>query len=218
MGGPASRELALFPEWFGTRQPGWPARLTYCGFPFYSDAVLPPFPPALEAFLADGDPPVVFTPGSFRRNPGSFFRQSREACIALGLRAVFLSPNGIESLQGLPPTMSHFQYVPLQRLLPRTAALVHHGGIGTCAQAMRAGIPHLATPLFFDQFDNARIIEQLGIGRSFPARDYDARQAANILGQILQSQAMKNDCARIAAKFRGGDAAAAICDTIEAMA
>jgi rhamnosyltransferase subunit B len=216
--GPASRELAFFPEWLGTRQPGWPARLTYCGFPFYSDAVLPPLPPALEAFLASGDPPVVFTPGSFRRNPGPFFRQSRDACTALGLRAVFLSPNGMESLQGLPPTMIHFQYVPLQRLLPRAAALVHHGGIGTCAQAMRAAVPQLATPLFFDQFDNAHIIEQLGIGRSLPARDYDAPQATNILGQMLQSQAMKNDCARIAAKFRGGNAAAAICDTIEVMA
>jgi UDP:flavonoid glycosyltransferase YjiC (YdhE family) len=215
---PATRELAFFPDWFGARRSGWPQKLSFCGFPFYSDAVLPPFPPPLEAFLAHGDPPVVFTPGSFRRNPGAFFRQSREACTALGLRAVFLSPNGMEALQDLPPTMIHFPYVPLQRLLPRAAALVHHGGIGTCAQAMRAAVPQFMTPLFFDQFDNARIVEQLEVGRSLAARDYAGPQAANILGQMLQSQAMKANCARIAANLGGGNAAAAVRDAIEALA
>lgn len=216
--GPTTCELAFFPEWFGTKQPGWPEQLSFAGFPFYSDAVLPPFPPALEAFLAKGDPPVVFTPGSFRRNPGEFFRHAREACAALGLRGVFLSPNGLEALQNLPSTMIHFPYVPLQRLLPHAAALVHHGGIGTCAQAMRAGIPQFMTPLFFDQFDNARIIEQLGIGQSVPAREYNASLAEKTLGQVLQSQAMKENCRRVAAKVRGEDAAIALRDIIETFA
>lgn len=216
--GPATRELAFFPEWFGAKQPGWPEKLFFAGFPFYSDAVLPPFPPALEAFLTKGDPPTVFTPGSFRRNPDEFFRQSREACAALGRRAVFLSPNGLEALQNLPPTMIHFPYVPLQRLLPRAAALVHHGGIGTAAQAMRAAVPQLMTPLFFDQFDNARITEQLGIGQSLPARDYNAPQAAQILEEMLTSETIRKNCARVAADCRGQDAAAAIRDTIEALA
>lgn len=216
--GAATRELALFPEWLAASQTGWPERLSFCGFPFYSDAVLPQLPVALDAFLGNGTPPVVFTPGSFRRNPGDFFRQSREACAALGLRAVFLSPYGLQALQNLPPAMVHFPYVPLQRLLPRAAALVHHGGIGSCAQAMRAGIPQFMTPLFFDQFDNARIVEQLGTGQSLPARDYDAPQVVQILNQILHSQAMKRNCMRIAANFRGQDAAATICNTIETLA
>lgn len=216
-GGAATRELALFPEWFAANQTGWPESLSFCGFPFYSDAVLPQLPVALDAFLVNGAPPVVFTPGSFRRNPGDFFRQSREACAALGLRAVFLSPNGMEALQNLPPTMIHFPYVPLQRLLPRAAALVHHGGIGSCAQAMRAGIPQFMTPLFFDQFDNSRRVEQLGIGQSLPARDYGAPQAAQILSQILRSQAMKRECMRVAANFRGQDAAAIVSNAIEAL-
>lgn len=215
---PATRELAFFPEWFSARRPEWPANLTYCGFPFYDDAVLPALPPALEAFLTNGDPPVVFTPGSFQRHPGTFFCQSREACAALGLRAVFLSPYGAEALQNLPPTMVHFQYVPLQRLLPRAAALVHHGGIGTCAQAMRAGVSQLMTPLFFDQFDNAHIVEQLGVGLDLPARDYDAPRAKEILKQMLQSQIMEERCARVAAKFHGPDAAIIVCDAIEALA
>lgn len=218
MDAPASRELALFPEWLCAPGPGWPARLTYCGFPFYSDAVLPPMPPALEAFLASGDPPLVFTPGSFQRNPGTFFQQSREACIALGARAIFLSPNGMEALQELPPTMIHFQYVQLQRLLPRAAALIHHGGIGTCAQAMRAAVPQLVTPLFFDQFDNARIVEEWGIGQSLPGRAYDARQAAQILGQMLPSRTMKENCTRVSGNFHGHDAAALARDAIEELA
>src|SRR6202012_1799180 len=55
-------------------------------------------------------------------------------------------------------------YVPLRALLPRCAALVHHGGIGTTAEALRAGVPQVIVPLAFDQFDNAARVRALGAG------------------------------------------------------
>ncbi len=183
--GPASRELAFFPEWFGTRQPGWPARLTHCGFPFLQRCRAAALPPALETFLASGDPPVVFTPGSFRRNPGAFFRQSREVCIALGLRAVFLSPNGMEALQGLPPTMIHFHMCHCNGCCRAQWPWSITAGSGLAHRPCALRCRNSRHRSFFDQFDNARIIEQLGIGQTLPARDYNAQQAAQILGQIV---------------------------------
>ena len=69
----------------------------------------------------------------------------------------------------LPAFARHYPYIALQRLAPRAAAIIHHGGIGTAAQAVRAGIPQFLAPVFFDQFDNAARLETLGVGRRMEA-------------------------------------------------
>ncbi|MFG5411311.1 nucleotide disphospho-sugar-binding domain-containing protein [Piscinibacter sakaiensis] len=125
--------LGLFPDWFGWPQPDWPAATRLLDFPLADacdDPVLAAPDPALEAFLAAGAPPVVFYPGSARRQAGPFFDEALRAC--------------------------ERDYVPLGPLLRRSAALVHCGGIGTLAQGLAAGCPQLLLPYTFDHFDNAR--------------------------------------------------------------
>ncbi|RPJ39015.1 MAG: hypothetical protein EHM35_03255, partial [Planctomycetaceae bacterium] len=58
----------------------------------------------------------------------------------------------------------HFPYVPLSSVLPRAAAVVHHGGIGTTGQAFAAGIPQLVVPFTDDQSDNAARVQRTGAG------------------------------------------------------
>jgi UDP:flavonoid glycosyltransferase YjiC (YdhE family) len=54
-------------------------------------------------------------------------------------------------------------YAPLAQILPRAAAVVHAGGIGTCAESLRAGIPSVVIPFSFDQPDNAERLRRLGV-------------------------------------------------------
>ena len=70
--------------------------------------------------------------------------------------------------------MKAFGYLPFSDVLPRAAMLVYHGGIGTLAQTIKAGIPHLVVPNGHDQFDNGFRIERLGLGRSIPQTAYRA--------------------------------------------
>jgi UDP:flavonoid glycosyltransferase YjiC (YdhE family) len=58
-----------------------------------------------------------------------------------------------------------FAYAPFSQLFSRVEAVVHHGGIGTAAQALRAGRPQLAVPYGFDQFDNAERLVRLRVAR-----------------------------------------------------
>ena len=58
------RVIGLFPEWFFPPQPDWPAQIRLTGFPLFDEAGLHPLDPGLDAFLAAGDPPIAFTPGS----------------------------------------------------------------------------------------------------------------------------------------------------------
>src|ERR1700761_5416310 len=160
------RNIGLFPAWFAT-QPG----IAQTGFAMLADDATPPLPGGLETFLRSGAPPVIFTPGSFMRDASTFFAQSLAACEELGLRAIFLTPHREQLPQTLPAQVRHFRYVPLQRLAPRCAALAHHGGIGTLAQGLKAGIPQLVMPLFFDQADNASHLNALGVSNTLSPQD-----------------------------------------------
>ena len=112
--------------------------------------------------------------------------RGRFPCQALDLRALFATRNPDVVPPHLPPTIRHEAYVPFGRLLPRSRALVSHGGVGTSAQALAAGIPHLVTYLAFDQRDNGSRFEDLGAGRAIPMRKFSGRTAQRALESILE--------------------------------
>src|SRR5205085_8943052 len=103
-------------------------------------------------------------------------------------------------------------------LLPRCAALVHHGGIGTCSQALAAGIPHLVTPMAHDQPDNARRLQKLGVARSLPVKRFKPESAARLLRELLESRAVAAACAHVRDRMRHENGIAQSCDWIEALA
>ena len=197
----------LFPDWFA------PAPVQLAGFAMPDDAQIPPLPPELDAFLRQGAPPVVLTPGSFMRNAAGFFHAGLGACETLGRRAVLLTPYA-DQVPALPAWARHHAYINLQRLLPRAAAIFHHGGIGTAAQAMRAGIPQLLAPVFFDQFDNAARLEALGVGRQL-TQPLDGDAVAKALNDLLPAPAA---CAALAGQFAGVHAADTVCELLERLA
>jgi UDP:flavonoid glycosyltransferase YjiC (YdhE family) len=152
------------------------------------------------------------------RGAHRFFQESLIACEKLALRAIFLTPYREQLPARLPASVTHFKYVTLQRLAPRSAVLVHHGGIGTCAQGLRAGIPQLVTPLFFDQPDNAARLVTLGVAASIPARAYGGDEAAAKLQDLPASPSVKQHCARVRERFSHQDGFAQICDIAESLA
>ena len=207
----AGERLGLFPSWFAPEMQG----IRTYGFPMFADAAVPALPAALEEFLSAGPPPVLFTPGSFMRQASGFFRHSLAVCEQLELRAIFLTPYGDQVPARMPSAIRHFSFVSLQRLAPFGAALVHHGGIGTCAQALRGGIPQLVAPVFFDQPDNAARVEALGVGRHVQA--YEPAQIAGVLTELLTSRAVRDACKVAQSRFAGADPMHEICDAAESL-
>ena len=94
----------------------------------------------------------------------AFFAKAVDACASLGQRALLISPFRDQFPAILPAGAIHVPYAPFSALLARLSGLVHHGGIGTSAQALAAGIPQLVVPPFaHDQFDNAARLPRLGV-------------------------------------------------------
>ncbi len=193
--------LALFPEWFCARQPYWPAQIEITNFVLFDEPLTHINVPQTEAFLGAGTPPVVFTAGSFMSRAREFFRQSLASCEAIGARALLLTRHPTQLPDRLPRWALHLDYAPLHSILRHASALVHHGGIGTCAQAIRAGVPQLVTPIVVDQFDNAQRIEALGLGESVPMKDYSAVAATERLARLLNDGTVRQACDVFASRF-----------------
>jgi len=216
--GVADLSLTLFPEWFAPTQPDWPQPTFRAGFPLFDPKPDAPLSPELAAFLDRGPAVVAFTHGTGNFQAGAYFRHACAAVEQLGLRALLLTPHRDQVPADLPPSVLRQDYVPLRRLLPRVAALVHHGGIGTTAEALRAGTPQLVVPLAHDQFDNAARVVALGAGMSLRADRLDTRRLARVLRQLVGNDDVEKNGRTVAARLAGDARMQALCARLEALA
>ena len=211
------RVIGLFPHWYGPPQPDWPAQTVLTGFPLYDEPEITPISGELDRFLAAGEAPIAFTPGSAMWQARRFFDESAEACVRLKRRGLLLTRHRDHLPQTLPPGVIHVHYAPFSQLLPRCAAFVHHGGIGSSAQALAAGVPQLVTPFAHDQPDNAARLKRLGVAVVIPARKYTARRIAAALQMLLDSPQVARACRDVASRFAGVDPLERTCDLIESL-
>ena len=169
-----ARVLALFSRLLGEKQPDYPAQTVVTGFPFYDAAPTRPTDPDLLAFLERGEPPIVFTLGSSAVwIADDFYPVSIAAVRALGRRALLLVGENAQALRtDVPESIGVFDYAPHNLVMPRASVIVHQGGVGTTAQALRAGRPTLVVPFGVDQPDNARRVVELGVGRTITRGHY----------------------------------------------
>jgi rhamnosyltransferase subunit B len=186
--------LGLFEPWFAQPQADWPPNTHLTGFPLFDQARMAEPDADLQRFLAAGDAPLVFVTGSAMREARPFFANAVEVCRLLGKRGVLLTRHASQVPEALPPFMHHALYEPLSTLLPRAAALVSHGGIGTVSQALAAGVPQLVMPYAHDQFDNAQRVMRLGVGTAASPRDAPAA-LARTLEKLLASPVTAASCA-----------------------
>ena len=211
-------DLAMFSPVLQPPQPDWPATTVQTGFPFYDEtdaSAAPRLPAAVEDFLAAGEPPVVFTLGSAAVHiADDFFLHSVGAAGRLGRRALLLLGHNPPP-PGLPPTVLAWDYLPYARIFPRAAALVHQGGVGTTAQALRAGRPMLVVPFAHDQPDNAARVTRLGVARTLARARYRAPRVARELAALLGDPAAAATAAALGAVVRAERGVAVACDALE---
>ena len=134
------------------------------------------------------------------------------AAQALGHRALLLTGSPVP--RDLPPGIRAFDYLPYSAVFPHAAAVVHQCGIGTLAQALRAGRPQLLVPVAFDQPDNALRAARLGVGLELPFQRVDPRRLRDALAQLLAQPAHAHAAQRCALTLRGSDGAETAADML----
>jgi sterol 3beta-glucosyltransferase len=162
-------------------------------------------PTALTAFLEDGPPPVYI--GGFgsmtNRAPGELARAVAQALSMTGLRAIVLTGWGGLSADELPPGIFAIDWIPFDWLLPRVAAVVHHGGCGTTAASLRAGVPTVVIPSFLDQFFWGKRVFELGAGpRPIPRKRLEAETLAAALRLAATNTDMRDRASQLGKRIR----------------
>ncbi len=209
--------LVMFSKALGKPQPDWYSRSLQTGFCFYDGRQdLGVMPEGLNEFLDSGEPPIVFTLGSAAvMDARDFFEQSIEAAKILEKRAVLLYGVYNEPPEGLDSERVGFDYAPYSQIFPRAACVVHQGGVGTTAQVLRAGVPHLIMPFSHDQPDNAARCSKLGVARYISREKYNAKVAAKELGKLFDNSNYRAKALEIKSIIKAENGTAIACDAIE---
>jgi UDP:flavonoid glycosyltransferase YjiC (YdhE family) len=175
-------------------------------------------PPAeLLDFLDSGPQPVYIGFGSMsNRNPEETADLILDALRRSEQRAILLS--GWDGLQvkDVPDSVLVLDAVPHAWLFPRVAAVVHHGGAGTTAAGLRAGVPTVIVPFFGDQpFWGARVAE-LGVGPSpIPRKQLTPERLSQALREVVESEEMRQRAARLGERVRSEDGVATAVEIIQ---
>lgn len=189
--------------------PSDPAPGEICGFTWFDGLDRPaPADAALQQYLASGPPPIVFTLGTvIVSTAGNFYEMAAEACGRIGRRGLLLTGAAENAPRRLPEGVRAFDYVPLSCVLPHGCLTVHHGGIGTTGQALRAGRPMLIIPFVRDQFDSARMAGRLRTSLTLDRRRITVRTLASHLQRLLDRDSVRERAARIGRRMMLEDGA-----------
>ncbi|KAM3109196.1 glycosyltransferase [Phormidesmis sp. 146-33] len=208
--------LALFSSVFAKPQRDWPANTAVTGFTFYDGSEGgAELTPELKQFLETGEAPIVFTLGSAAvMSPGNFYKESIQAAKLLNRRAVLLIGKNPPP-EGLSAEIIAVKYAPYSQIFGGACAIVHQGGIGTTAQALRAGRPTLIMPYSHDQPDNAARAERLGTSRTISRQQYSAVRIAEKLRELLETPRYAVKAAEIAHLIQAETGVRLACDAIE---
>ncbi|KJH69575.1 glycosyltransferase [Aliterella atlantica] len=167
-------------------------------------------PLALLEFLRGGSPPVFIGFGSMvSRNPEATADIVLQAIALTGQRAILQSGWSGLSKSDLPDTVFMVDSIPHSWLFPRVAAVVHHGGAGTTAAGLRAGIPTIVIPFFGDQPFWGQRVAELGVGTApIPRKQLTAERLAAAIDRAVSDRAMRQRAADLGAKIQAEDGVA----------
>jgi sterol 3beta-glucosyltransferase len=161
-------------------------------------------PPQLIDFLATGKPPVCIGFGSMTgQNPQTLAEMVSAALRQTKQRGILLTGWGGISNSDLPDDILHLEAVPHDWLFPKVAAVIHHGGAGTTAAGLRAGIPTIVIPFFGDQPFWGKRVEQLGVGtKPIPRKQLTVERLVAAIQTAVSNEMMRSRAASLGQKIR----------------
>jgi UDP:flavonoid glycosyltransferase YjiC (YdhE family) len=178
------------------------------GVPWHDQAADQAHPPAdIERFLGEGEAPILFSLGTAAVHvAGPFYHAAAEACRVLGKRGMLLVGRAPEvAPASLPAGVKVFGYAPFSTVMPRVLCSVHHGGIGTTSQGLRAGRPTVIVPHAHDQFDNAARVKRLRVSQTVPASEFSVETLVAAIRRVVDDPRCVQSAREVGERMRNED-------------
>jgi UDP:flavonoid glycosyltransferase YjiC (YdhE family) len=164
-------------------------------------------PDSLVDFLGSGSPPIYVGFGSITDgNPEELTEIVFKALAQSRQRGLLLTGwRGLTNTD-LPDDVFKIETAPHDWLFPQMATVVHHGGAGTTAAGLRAGIPTIVVPFFADQPFWAWRVNQLGVGpKPIPRKSLSARRLAAAINEATSNTEIKRRATLLGQQIRAED-------------
>ncbi len=172
----------------------------------------------MSEFLEDGDPPVYIGFGSMTTgDPARFAQIIVEGVRRAGIRAILATGWGAMAEIDVPESVCVIKAAPHLPLFKRVSAIVHHGGAGTTAAGLRAGLPTLICPLTVDQPFWGRRVFSLGCGpKPQPLKRLSAERLAEGLVELTGVESYRVRARELANAIAKEDGVAQAVEIVEA--
>ena len=187
----------------------WPANVHVTGFwTVHQPADWMP-DPLLVDFIGAGHPPVCIGFGSMPDRQPARLREIVSSALTRARRRGILVMNGSVSTASIRSDVLETGSLPFDWLLPRMGAVVHHGGAGTTAAGLLAGVPNIVVPFFIDQpFWGARV-RDLGAGpHPIPRQRLTDKALARAIDAAFDDDRIRSAAERIGRELRAEDGVA----------
>jgi sterol 3beta-glucosyltransferase len=186
--------------------PHWEPRHHIVGY-WFAEAPGEWHPPAdLLAFLDDGESPLLVSLGAMSLGDDDAWESASlfvEAIQQAGVRAIVQGWEAGMKQVDLPPTIYATGALPHSWLLPRCTGVVHHGGFGTTAAGLRAGVPALVIPHIADQFYWGQRVHQLGVGLPFiPRQRLKCEHLVSALKELVHNDNLRTAASALGERIR----------------
>lgn len=206
---------------FLPRPPDWPRHVHMTGFCFWDTPSTWQAPAELTTFLNASGPIIAVSSGSAAPTVHEvftpFYRTSIDAIRRVGARALVIGAAPGVIPDPLPPDVFALPFAPFSLVYPRCAAVIHHGGIGSVAQALRAAVPMLVVPWGFDQAFNGARVAELGVGQWLPRSAYTPDRVAPLLADLLHTPSYRDRAQQLAYALTQENGVRTLCDRLEAL-
>lgn len=191
----AEKYIGLWPEWFKAEHSFLHEEIEKIGFVVdekrdeeISDEI---------TALLEKDPILINSSSSSLYISSDFFTSTINACEELQQEAILVGRFKEFLPEKLPPQIHVYDQLPFGTLMPKVKAIIHHGGIGTTAQALASGLPQLLLAGGVDRPDNAMCVKQIGVGEYLLPTDWKTDKVISALKNVLSSVEIKRTCEKV---------------------
>jgi UDP:flavonoid glycosyltransferase YjiC (YdhE family) len=210
-----SANPGLWPEWFAASDPGLPFEVVPVGFVIDKDARDGEIPRGINDAIRSCATSVLISAGTGMYLADDFYAASAEACRRLNVLGILVAQHGEQLPGDYPGCIKWIGYLPFGKLMREVKAVIHHGGIGTLANALAAGVPQLVLAKGADRPDNAARLKELGVAEFLPPPKWQPSIIADALLSLIQSQAVRESCRELAGRMKDSDSVTAACEVLE---
>jgi len=211
----AQRYVGLWPKWFGTDNQGSGINVEKVGFVVDTNKT-GYLPDEVIKLISEDEKPVLINSSSSSLFINSdYFEATIKACELLGQKAIITGRHREFLPERLPEGIHFFNHLEYGTLMPKVKAVIHHGGAGTSAQALAAGLPQLVLAGGVDRPDNAMSLKALGVGEYLLPPQWNYKQVMEAFQRVITSPSIKKKCLEIAERMEKEDPIGAIRNMVE---